>query len=145
MEYYKYDNLYVIKLDLGEKIRGTLTKFLEQEKIQAGFLYGLGAVSQAEIAHYPLSEKRYNNQNFEGEFEVTNITGNIAMVENRPFLHMHITLGDRKETGYKIFGGHLVEGTVAPTLELLLTALPGTITRKFDERTGLKLLDLKRK
>lgn len=145
MEYQKYDNLYVIKLDLGEKIRETLTKFLEQEQIKAGFLYGLGAVSQARIAHYPLSEKRYNEQHFEGEFEVTNITGNIAMADSKPFLHMHITLGDRKENNYNIFGGHLVEGTVEPTLEILLTALPLTITRKFDEKTGLKLLDLKSK
>lgn len=145
MEYKKYDNIYVIRLDLGEKIRKTLTKFLEQEQIGGGFLYGLGAVSQARIAHYPLSEKKYNEENFKGEFEVTNITGNIAMVEKKPFLHMHITLGDRKESNYNIFGGHLVEGIVEPTLEILLTALPGTITRKFDERTGLKLLDLKTK
>ena len=137
MECQKHDNLYVIRLDLGEKIRETLNLFLEQEKIQAGFLYGLGAVCQAEIAHYPLSEKRYNKKNYEGEFEVMNITGNVAMVDDKPFLHLHITLGDRN---YNAFGGHLVEGTVAPTLELFLTALPGKITRKEDEEVGLKLL-----
>ncbi len=142
MDYIQYNDQYVIRLDLGEKIRETLTTFLEQKNIQAGFLYGLGAVSEAKIAHYPLSEKKYNSKNYEGEYEVMNITGNIALVDNKPFLHMHITLGDRD---YHAFGGHLEEGIVSPTLELHLTSFPGKLIRTFDEKVGLKLLDLKTK
>ena len=139
MKYQKYDNLYLIRIDHGEKIRQTLLNFLEQEHILAGFLYGLGAVSQAEIAHYPLSEKKYNTQNLVGEYEVSNLTGNVAVVDDKPFMHMHITLGDRE---YHAFAGHLVEGIASPTLEILLTVLPGKITRKFNEEMGLKLLDI---
>ena len=66
MKYQKHDSLYVIRFDLGEKIKETLTTFCQQEKIAAGFCYGLGAVSQAEIAHYPLSERKYNARDFVG-------------------------------------------------------------------------------
>jgi len=137
MEFFKHNNLYLVRLDHGEKIRTSLTKFLEQEKIFAGVFTGLGAVCQAEIAHYPLSEKKYNTKNFAGEYEVTNITGNVSKVEDKPFIHMHITLGDNE---YRLFGGHLMECTASPTLEIYLTALLGGLTRKHDEFTGLKLL-----
>ena len=134
--------MYIICLDLGEKIRETLTSFLEQERVEAGFLYGLGAVRQAEIAHYSLSARKYNTKIFDGEFEVTNITGNVALVDGKPFLHMHITLGDNN---YQTFGGHLMEGIVAPTLELILTTSPVRITRTYDEISGLKLLNFRTK
>ncbi len=139
MKFQKHDTLYVICLDLGEKIKQTLTSFCEREHIYGGFISGLGAVSEAEIAHYPLSEKRYNTQRFVGEYEVMNLTGNVASLDGKPFLHLHITLGDRE---YHAFGGHLVEGIASPTLEVLLTHIPGLLTRKHDEATGLKLLDL---
>ena len=140
MKYQKFDDKYVLRLGLHEKVRETLTYFMEQEKIRAGFFYGLGALCQAEIAHYPLSEKRYNTENFVGEYEVLNITGNIAMVDEKPFIHMHITLGKKD---YSVFGGHLVEGTVSPTLELCIQPFQGTMTRTMVDELGLKLLDLK--
>jgi predicted DNA-binding protein with PD1-like motif len=40
-------------------------------------------------------------------------------------------------------GGHLIEGKVWPTLEVVITEAPGVLRRVFDEETQLPLLDLR--
>ena len=138
----QFEDKYLIRLDLGEKVRETLDPFLEEQQIKAGILLqGIGAVSKVEIAHYPLSQRQYHKQTFSGEFEVVSLSGNLARVDQKPFLHMHIALGRSKQASYELFGGHLVEATVGPTLELFLQTLPGELTRTLDPEVGLKLLD----
>ena len=39
-------------------------------------------------------------------------------------------------------GGHLMEGHVRPTLEVILTESPRHLQRKFDPESGLALIDL---
>jgi predicted DNA-binding protein with PD1-like motif len=39
-------------------------------------------------------------------------------------------------------GGHLVEGVVGPTLEVVVESAPITIRRRHDPDTGLELWDL---
>jgi len=67
------------------------------------------------------------------------MTGNITTMEDEVYLHCHITLGDQK---MRAIAGHLVEGTIAATCEIVLISLDGKINRKHDEFTGLNLLDI---
>jgi predicted DNA-binding protein with PD1-like motif len=39
-------------------------------------------------------------------------------------------------------GGHLLEATVRPTLEVIVIETPRHLSRRFDETTGLALIDL---
>jgi predicted DNA-binding protein with PD1-like motif len=39
-------------------------------------------------------------------------------------------------------GGHLLEGHVRPTLEVILTQSPGHLERQFDEQSGTALIRL---
>lgn len=54
-------------------------------------------------------------------------------------VHAHAVLGKRDGTAH---GGHLLEGHVWPTLEVVLTEEPPSLQRKSDLETGLALLDL---
>jgi len=54
-------------------------------------------------------------------------------------LHCHITLGDDK---MNVIAGHLNEGKIAATCEIILVELDGKITRKHDDFVGLNLLDI---
>jgi hypothetical protein len=38
-------------------------------------------------------------------------------------------------------GGHLIEGLVRPTLEVVLTETPAHLRRRFDAQTGVALID----
>lgn len=53
-------------------------------------------------------------------------------------MHAHVVLGKADATAH---GGHLIEGHVRPTLELVLTELPTRLRRRYDPASGLALID----
>ena len=44
--------------------------------------------------------------------------------------------------GPETVGGHIKEGTVRPTLELILEQYPGYLQKRVDPESGLTLIDL---
>ncbi len=132
--------MLTVVLDKGEPVVASLVSACKEQGVRAGSLTGLGAVNSAEIAYYDLSKKEYLNKHFEGDREVVSLVGNVAVVDDEPFLHVHIALGDRE---MQIVGGHLVEATVAVTLEVSIQIIPDTTSeRTLDDSIGLKLLQL---
>jgi len=131
---------YVIRLDAGEKIVATLLSLCERDGIGSGFFNGLGAVGEAEIGHFDPATGDYSWVKLSGSFEIVALYGNISVVDGKPFIHAHASLGD--ET-FAVRGGHLREATVSATCEITLTRFNDDIGRKRDEATGLFLLDLK--
>jgi predicted DNA-binding protein with PD1-like motif len=54
-------------------------------------------------------------------------------------VHAHAVLGRPDGT---TVGGHLLEGQVWSTLEVVLTEAPGALRKRVDPETGLALIDL---
>ncbi len=130
---------YLLRLERGEEVVATLTAFCEKHVIKNAWLTGLGSIDNPTLAHYKVDNKKYSEKKIDGIFEVTNFTGNIALFENKPLLHPHITLGDENMNAYS---GHLVHGTVSATMEVMLKVLPTVFTKSMNEEIGLKLFDL---
>lgn len=128
---------YLIRLLKDEKIQETLTKFCQEHKIYAATFSGIGAVQEAEVGFYHLDQKQYHFQKIAQPMEIVSLLGNVSLVENNPFLHIHITLGKEDLT---CMGGHLKEATVGATCEIFLSPLQEKIERVYDEEIGLKLL-----
>lgn len=135
MEYSEKNGVYVIRLDRGEEVVETLRSFCEEKEIFGGHFTGLGAVSEVELGYINLETKEYVKRKFEGgTFEVSSLVGNVSEVG----LHVHINVADAE---HRVFGGHLFRAVVNPTLEVFLMPLD-KISRKEDNVTGLKILDL---
>ncbi|HLB60715.1 MAG TPA: PPC domain-containing DNA-binding protein [Patescibacteria group bacterium] len=130
---------WVIRLARGESVIDSLTSFCKKKKISGGFFYGIGAIDQVELAHYNVVTKHYRTQELSYAYEVTNITGSIAIDKKtcEIIVHAHITLSDSK---MRAFGGHLVEARVSGTLEMYLVSLP-PLLKIHDDKTGLKVFD----
>ncbi len=140
MKYKKITNGYVIRLFAGEKVLEVLTKFCVEKDIRNGTLEGIGAVSAATIGYYDLAQKKYHFTQFDQViYELVSLTGNIALVDEAPFLHIHASIADQK---LQMFGGHVQEMVVGVTVEVILTKFDGSIVRELDEKIGLKLLQL---
>ena len=75
----------------GEELVSVLEEFCNKQKILGAWVKGLGAVDEVEISYYDLKDRNYKRQGFCGEFELLNLTGNIAPKEGKPFLHAHAT------------------------------------------------------
>ena len=131
---------YVLRIEKGENAIQTISDFCSQQKIDSGFFYGIGAVDMAEIAHYDIHTKQYFRKRLEEPFEVTNITGNVALYKGSLIVHAHVTLSDRD---MHAFGGHVVELSISGTLELVFTSTT-KLVKDDDPVTGLKLFALER-
>jgi predicted DNA-binding protein with PD1-like motif len=108
MKYEKIDEqTYVISLAPGDEIIEKLDEFLAQERIVNAYFSGIGAVKQAELAHFRVDNRKYSSRVFAEPMEVANLTGNAFLFEGKPLVHAHATLaGERFETA----AGHLVKG-----------------------------------
>jgi predicted DNA-binding protein with PD1-like motif len=131
---------YVIRLDAGEKIVASLLSLCERDGIGSGFFNGLGAVGEAELGHFDPVTGEYSWVKLSGPYEIVALYGNITVVDGKPFIHAHASLGDKT---FAVSGGHLREAVVSATCEITLTRFRDDIERKKDEATGLFLLDLK--
>lgn len=139
MLYKKVAGGYLLRLERGEEVMDSLLKFIKKFKIRGGFMVGLGACEDLKLGYFDAVKGEYRDKEFKGEFEVTNLTGNIAYLGKEPIVHAHITLSDEK---FKAIAGHLWQGTVSGTMEILIMTFGIKIRREKDDETGLNLLKL---
>jgi len=66
------------------------------------------------------------------------LVGDISMDDGKPKVHAHVVVGKSDATAH---GGHLIEGHVRPTLEIVVTETPRHLHRRFDRESGLALID----
>lgn len=137
MKYSKKGNKYLLRIERGEELISAILKFLEQEQVFSGLIFGIGAVQSVELGFYHLDKKEYEWKKFMTPLEIVSFSGNIALVEQTPSVHVHGVFSDSK---FQTFGGHVKEAIVGATAEIILAPLD-TITRTFNDEIGLKLLD----
>ena len=135
----KIGNDFIIRLEKGDKIIESLKKFCTENRIKLGYFTGLGAVSTATLAHYTVENKKYTEKTFSGPLEIIQLNGNITKMDGKPYLHAHIILSKKS---MEAVAGHLVEGTVSATCEIVLRTLKGRVGRKRNEEIGLNLMDI---
>lgn len=141
MQYKKVDEqTYVISLGPGEEIIEKLNEFLEQERIVNAYFSGIGAVKQAELAHYRVDYQKYSSQVFEEPMEVANLTGNAFLFEGKPLVHAHAILGSER---FEAAAGHLVKGVISGACEIVLVKMNSELQKQHSPEIGLKLLSIR--
>jgi hypothetical protein len=116
-----------------------LLEFIKKYEIKSGFMTGLGACEDLKLGYFDAVKGEYKDKAFKAEYEVTNLSGNIAWAADEPIAHVHITLSDEH---FQAVAGHLWSGIVSGTVEIYITVFDEKITRAEDPETGLKLLQL---
>jgi predicted DNA-binding protein with PD1-like motif len=123
-------------LDNGTEIIGQITDLAKEMGIEAAFISAIGALSQADLGYYDQATRKYLVSPVDEPVELAACSGNISLLEGRPFVHAHAVLADGKG---RTWGGHLVSGTVFAA-ELYLQELSGLpLKRVPDSITGLNL------
>ena len=134
----KIKDTYFIRLERKEKIIETLKNFCSKNKIKCGYFFGIGALDEVELAHYIVENKKYTSKILKQPLEIVNMNGNITTMNKEVYLHCHITLSDEKMNA---IAGHLKEGRISATCEIILVKLNASISRKHNDFIGLNLLD----
>src|SRR3989338_4069321 len=138
MKHQQLGNTFVLLLSTGERIIESVTAFCKEKNISAAQFTALGAMKEAELGFYNLETKTYKWKKANAELEIDNITGNVALFDGEPLVHAHATVSDSEMHS---FGGHLKEAVVGASCEIFLQPLHGKLERKYDDTTGLKLIN----
>lgn len=137
MEYRKFEDTFVVRLNKGEEVIESLKELCQREDIKLAEITGLGASNLVEIGVFNVNTKEYNTKVFEGMFEITSLIGNATRKDGEVYLHIHINFGD--EEGI-VKGGHLVRTIISATSEIIIRKIYGEVERKLSDEIGLNLL-----
>ncbi len=130
---------FALVFETGDDVLAEMQRFVEEQNVMAAFFKGLGGFQHATVGFYNLAEKRYEPIEVNEQVELLSLIGNVAIYDGKPKLHIHCTLSYRD--GHAV-GGHLLQATVRPTLEIVLDELAGNLHRTDRPEIGIPLIDL---
>jgi predicted DNA-binding protein with PD1-like motif len=130
----------IVILDSGEEAFAALTKFANDAQLTAASLTAIGAFEKATVGWFDFEKKTYRKIEIGEQCEVLSAIGDVAIGDDgRASLHVHVVLG---LSDGATRGGHLLAGTVRPTLEVILTDTPSHLRRRKRSGLGIALIDL---
>jgi predicted DNA-binding protein with PD1-like motif len=129
---------FAVVLATGDEATQALTGFATEQKLGGSRLTAIGAFSRAVVAYFDWQTKTYRHIRIDEQVEVLSLVGDVTLEDGKPTLHAHVVVGKSDASAH---GGHLIEGHVRPTLEVVITESPRHLHRRLDPESGLALID----
>ena len=136
MEYRRFGNTVVARIDKGEEILEQVKEISLKEQIKLASVQALGAINQFTVGVFKTDEKQYLANEFEGSYEIVSLTGTVNTMNGEFYCHLHLSAGNEKG---EVFGGHLNRAVVSATCEMVITIIDGTVDRSYSDEIGLNL------
>jgi uncharacterized protein len=130
---------YVVVCDPGDEAVSALTRFAGAEDLEAAHITAVGAFEHAVVGWFDRSTREYRRIPVDEQCEVLSLIGDVAAGQDGPIVHVHAVLGLSDGTTR---GGHLLEGSVYPTLEAVVTETPARLRKVMNPDVGIPLIDL---
>jgi uncharacterized protein len=130
---------FAIVFDKNDEVRKQLLEFANSNRFADAHLTAIGAFSEVKLGFFDRQQKTYKTIPVNEQVEVLSFSGNIVQKDSKPTLHAHVVVGKSDGTAH---GGHFLEGRVWPTLEMIVSEMPGHLRRSHDEESGLALINL---
>ena len=136
MEYRRFNNTIVARIDKGEEILSQIKEIALKENIKLANVNALGVTNNFVVGVFKTAEKKYYSNEFKGDFEIVSLTGTINTMNGEFYTHIHMSAGNDKG---EVFVGHLNKAIVSATCEMVINIIDGTVDRYADEEIGLNL------
>ena len=137
MEYRRFENCLILRLDPGDEVCGKIMEVCRLEDVSLASVSGIGAGDSAEIGLYDIPSREFRGRVLSEPFEIVSVMGNVTRMNGEIYLHLHSTLADSQ---MRTWSGHLKSCRISATGEIVLHTFPGAVGRMYDERTGLNIL-----
>jgi predicted DNA-binding protein with PD1-like motif len=131
--------VYALVFATGDEVAAEIGKFAAAEAVSSAQVTGIGAFSAVTLGYFNWETKEYEKHEIEEQVEVLSLIGDIALKDDEPALHAHLTVG---RSDMSVRGGHLIEATVRPTLELVMHEAPAHLRKRHDPESGLALISI---
>jgi hypothetical protein len=128
---------FVVIVEPGEEAMSTLVAFARDQSLSASQVTAIGAFERVTLGYFDRDKRDYQPIPIERQVEVLSLVGDIVGAGDDLNLHAHVVVGQSDGSAY---GGHLLEATVWPTLEVVITETPTHLRRRFDPKTGVALI-----
>lgn len=136
MEYKRFNNKIVVRIDKDEEILSKIKEISLKENITLASISAIGAVNKFTVGLFNTNEKKYYSNTYTGDFEIVSLSGTINTMNNEFYTHIHASFADNKNI---VYGGHLNEAIVSATCEMTINIIDGKVDRYFNEEIGLNL------
>ena len=136
MEYRRFDNTIVARIDRGEEVLEQVAAIAQAEQIKLASVQALGAVGEFTVGVFHTAEKQYHANSFAGDFEIVSLTGTVNTMNGEYYSHLHMSAANESGT---VVGGHLNAARVSATCEMVIRVIDGAVDRFKDDVTGLNL------
>lgn len=138
MEYRRFNNTIVARIDKGEEILEQIKQIALKENIELANINALGATNEFTVGVFKTGEKKYYSNSFSGDFEIVSLTGTINTMNGEFYTHIHMSAGNAEG---QVFGGHLNKAIVSATCEMVINIIDGQVDRELNEEIGLNLFE----
>lgn len=137
MDYKRFGNTIVARIDKGEEILQQLEVIAKKEEIKLASVSALGATNDITVGVFHTQEKKYYANHFTGDMEIVSLTGTVSTMNGDYYAHLHMSAGD---TAGHVVGGHLNQAIISATCEMVIQIIDGQVDREFNREVGLNTL-----
>lgn len=128
-------NKHILSLDNHCEIVEAIKTFCKDKGIMSGSISGIGAINEMTLRFFNPTTKQYEDKSFCEQMEIANITGNISVMQEEPYLHIHITTGRSDSSS---LAGHLLSAKLNGAGEFIIEDFKSSsIGRAFNPSIGL--------
>lgn len=134
MDYKRFGNTILARIDKGEEILQQLEVIAKKEEIKLASVSALGATNDITVGVFHTQEKKYYANHFTGDMEIVSLTGTVSTMNGDYYPHLHMSAGD---TAGHVVGGHLNQAIISATCEMVIQIIDGQVDREFNREVGL--------
>lgn len=106
---YEVKEVHMFRVPEGKEFLSYLSKYVLERGIRSGIIFAIGSVKNPVVGYFNEEKERYEEISFKGTYELLSALGNISLKDEKPFIHLHVVLGDASG---KCYGGHLIRAEV---------------------------------
>jgi hypothetical protein len=136
----QHPKTYAVIFRTGDNLTEGLTRFASEQNIRGASFKAIGALSSVRLGWFNWQTKNYETAvALDEQVELLSLIGDIAEKDGKAEVHAHLVVGKSDGTAH---GGHLLDATVRPTCEVILTESPQHLQKEIDEEAGIALIRL---
>ena len=137
MEYKRFDNKIVVRIDSGEEIIDALECICVEEGVWTAQVSAIGAISNFTVSIFKTAQKQYKSTEYTGNYEIISLMGNVTTRAGKFHPHLHMSAVGKEGL---MVGGHLNHAIVSTTVEMIIEVIDGKVERKRNVVIGLDVL-----
>lgn len=136
MEYKRFDNKIVMRIDSGTDIIDALERVCVEEAVWTAQVTAIGAVTNFTVSIFRTAQKKYQSTEYTGNYEIISLMGNVTTKSGKFYPHIHMCAVGKDGV---VVGGHLNNATVSTTCEMIIDIIDGKVERKRNPVIGLNV------